>query len=121
MASNFTSKNISSISLENIIYNLKSVPFHATAAEWELAPLNAYVPKQGEMVVYDKDDENAVERLKIGDGVSTVSNLPFAVPEYEVITPEMIVEMIGQTDAAQPIADADNNVLMADDEKVLML
>lgn len=94
MASNFTSKNISSISLENIIYNLKSVPFHATAAEWELAPLNAYVPKQGEMVVYDKDDENAIERLKIGDGVSAVSNLPFAVPEYEVITPEMISEMI---------------------------
>ena len=92
---------------------------HDIEANWNLA--TNFVPKQGELIVYDKDDENAVERLKIGDGVSTVSNLPFAVPEYEVITPEMIVEMIGQTDAAQPIADADNNVLMADDEKVLML
>ena len=65
---------------------------HDIEANWNLA--TNFVPKQGELIVYDKDDENAVERLKIGDGVSAVSNLPFAVPEYEVITPEMISEMI---------------------------
>ena len=65
---------------------------HDIEANWNLA--TNFVPKQGELIVYDKDDENAVERLKIGDGVSTVSNLPFVVPEYEVITPEMISEMI---------------------------
>ena len=65
---------------------------HDIEANWNLA--TNFVPKQGELIVYDKDDENAVERLKIGDGTSTVSNLPFVVPEYEVITPEMISEMI---------------------------
>lgn len=77
MANNFTSKNISSISLENIIYNLKSVPFHATAAEWELAPLNAYVPKQGEIVVYDKDENHDYIRIKIGDGINNPNGLDF--------------------------------------------
>ena len=77
MASNFTSKNISSIGLKDVIYNLKSVPFHGTETEWNQASLNSYIPKQGEIVVYDKDNSHDYIRIKIGDGVNKVGDLKF--------------------------------------------
>jgi hypothetical protein len=42
MATNFTNKNISSIQINGENFNLKSVPFHATEAEW--LSIN-YIPK----------------------------------------------------------------------------
>ena len=53
MATNFTNTNISSIKLGDVKYNLKSVPFHATEAEW--LSIN-YVPKAAEIIVYDADE-----------------------------------------------------------------
>jgi hypothetical protein len=38
-----------------------------------------------------------------------------------IITPDMIMEMMDETGAAQPIADADNSVLMTDDDRILIL
>ena len=76
MATNFSEKNISSIQLSGQKYNLKSVPFHATEAEWN-GSLKNYVPKQGEIVVYDIDDLNNFERIKVGDGLTEVGRLPF--------------------------------------------
>lgn len=81
MATNFTSKNISSIKISNVKYNLKSIPFHASQAEWEHAALEGYVPKQGELIVYDIDEDYNYERFKIGDGVTVVGNLPFYFEE----------------------------------------
>lgn len=49
---------------------------HATEAVWALYP--DFVPKQSEFVVYDHDENYDYERFKIGDGVSAVSELPFA-------------------------------------------
>ena len=42
--------------------------------------LNAisFIPKQGEIIIYDIDDNYEYERFKIGDGKNTVSDLPFA-------------------------------------------
>ena len=81
MATNFTTKNISSIELKNVKYNLKSIPLHATEAEWNMAPLFEYIPKEGEIIVYDIDDNYNYERVKIGDGVTTTINLPFYLAE----------------------------------------
>ena len=36
-----------------------------------------FIPKQGELIVYDVDDSYVYERLKIGDGKTVVGQLPF--------------------------------------------
>ena len=48
---------------------------HDTEANWNNA--SSFIPKQGEVIVYDIDDVYYYERVKIGDGVTTVTNLPF--------------------------------------------
>ncbi len=49
---------------------------HDVESNWLLA--TNFVPKQGEIIVYDKDESYDYERFKIGDGVALVSALPFA-------------------------------------------
>ena len=58
--------------------NIKSriVHKHDTEANWLLA--TNFTPKQGEIIVYDKDSTHDYERFKIGDGSTVVSTLPFA-------------------------------------------
>ena len=77
MSTNFTNKNISSIKINDVKYNIKSAFFHAKESEWKTEELNSYIPKQGEIVIYDIDDVYAYERFKIGDGVQNVNDLPF--------------------------------------------
>lgn len=48
---------------------------HATETDWAKA-IN-FIPLQGEVIVYDIDDNYNYERIKIGDGVQNVNNLPF--------------------------------------------
>ena len=67
MATNFVNKNISSNDIGNVKYNLKSVPFHATEAEWLSI---SYIPKQGETIVYDVDGAHGYLRFKTGDGIT---------------------------------------------------
>ena len=68
--------NISAINIGNINYNLKSVPFHATEAEWLSI---SYIPKEGEIIIYDKDDNYSYIRFKTGDGVTQANQLPFSL------------------------------------------
>ena len=57
--------------------NIKSriIHKHDTAAHWSLA--ENFIPKQGEIIVYDIDENYTYERIKIGDGKTLVNNLPF--------------------------------------------
>ena len=57
--------------------NIKSriIHKHDIEAHWLLA--ENFVPKQGEIIVYDIDENYNYERFKIGDGVANVSDLPF--------------------------------------------
>lgn len=55
--------------------NVRIVSKHDTEANWLKA--TNFTPKQGEMIVYDKDSTHSYERLKIGDGVQNVNALPF--------------------------------------------
>lgn len=73
MATNFTNNSISKIEIQNQVYNIKSIPFFGTAAEW--ASNKTYVPKQGELIIYDYSDGS--KKIKIGDGITTVENLAF--------------------------------------------
>ena len=46
-----------------------------TEAHWNLA-VN-FVPKEGEVIIYSADDTHPFSRLKVGDGNTTVNDLPF--------------------------------------------
>ena len=64
--------------------NARIIQKHDTEANWSKA-VN-FIPKQGELIVYDKDSIYDYERFKIGDGITNVNDLPFAT--YKSI-PEM--------------------------------
>lgn len=63
---------------------------HDTEINWSKA--TGFIPKQGELIVYDIDDNYNYERIKIGDGVTNVNSLPFA---NEIITDAEIDEICG--------------------------
>lgn len=46
-----------------------------TEANWDRA-IN-FVPREGEVITYSADDTHPFSRLKVGDGSTTVFNLPF--------------------------------------------
>ena len=52
-----------------------------TEANWSKAGpkegSNGFVPLSGELIVYTADATHPFSRLKVGDGVTTVINLPF--------------------------------------------
>ena len=48
---------------------------HDTEANWDKAI--TFVPKKGEVIIYDPDDTHPYSRQKLGDGVKTVVVLPF--------------------------------------------
>lgn len=58
--------------------NLKAriVHKHDVEVNWLLA--TNFIPKQGEVIVYDIDNTHSYERFKIGDGEQNVNDLPFA-------------------------------------------
>lgn len=48
---------------------------HETEAVWKTHA--DFIPKQGEFIVYDVDSTHAFQRMKIGDGITKVNDLPF--------------------------------------------
>lgn len=52
---------------------------HDVEENWLKA--TAFIPKKGEIIVYDPDDDHASARLKIGDGTTLVSDLPFIMSQ----------------------------------------
>lgn len=53
---------------------------HDIEANWNKA--TNFIPKVGEMIVYDKDSNFNYPRIKIGDGSANVINLPFINTDY---------------------------------------
>ena len=56
---------------------------HDTEVNWTKAA--NFIPKVGEIIVYDRDGLMDFERIKIGDGETTVNNLPFVFEPCEDI------------------------------------
>ena len=48
---------------------------HDIESNWKRA--ETFVPKQGEIIIYDVDNNYPYERIKIGDGVTNVNQLQF--------------------------------------------
>lgn len=89
---------------------------HDIEANWLKA--TNFIPKVGEIIVYDADDNYPYARTKIGDGTTTVINLPFTVPEGA--TDEEIIDMMLELDILPTIVDADGSVLVDSDETIVL-
>lgn len=50
---------------------------HKTEAEWN--KLSSFIPEEGELVLYDPDENYDYVRVKVGDGVHELSTLGFFV------------------------------------------
>lgn len=60
---------------------LKTRIIHKHDKEDNWLKATSFIPKQGELIIYDIDDAHQYERFKIGDGVKNVNNLPFATDD----------------------------------------
>ena len=54
---------------------------HDIEANWLKA--ENFTPLQGELIVYDVDENYSYERIKMGDGVTNVNELPFISPQAD--------------------------------------
>jgi hypothetical protein len=51
---------------------------HKTEKEWNR---QNFIPNPGEMVIYDPDNNFKYQRIKIGDGIHSLQELPFFIDE----------------------------------------
>ena len=61
-----------------------------TEANWNKA-IN-FIPKQGEIIIYSADESHPFSRLKVGDGNTTVTTLPFI--DAGTINGEVLADVI---------------------------
>jgi uncharacterized protein (UPF0212 family) len=71
---------------------------HEIEANWALA--TNFVPMQGELIVYDVDSKHNYERIKIGDGVQNVNDLPFVNVDLTDYATKEYVSSIAAVDSA---------------------
>ena len=74
---------------------------HDTAANW--AKATNFVPKQGELIVYDIDADYAYERIKIGDGTRNINALQFVDDVLRAALIEQINAVDGKVDAVSTL------------------
>lgn len=70
--------------MANKIMNARMQQKHDIEEHWNLA--NNFIPKLAEIIVYDKDEIHNYVRLKIGDGITNIINLPFYNTQVQIIT-----------------------------------
>lgn len=59
------------------------INLHDTEANWKTK--KDFIPKSGETIIYDADASYNHCRIKLGDGVTTINNLPFvSISETEL-------------------------------------
>lgn len=64
---------------EKTLNNIRIVHKHDTEENWLKA--TNFIPKQGELIIYDIDKNYNYERMKIGDGINLVNDLPFIIKD----------------------------------------
>lgn len=62
--------------MANKQFNVRQTQKHDTEANWNLT--DGFIPFDGELIVYDKDDTHDKPRIKFGDGTTDVKDLPFS-------------------------------------------
>lgn len=66
---------LSEPSHEKELKHIRIIQKHETEANWNKA--TKFIPKLGEVIIYDPDTNHTTSRIKIGDGTTVVANLPF--------------------------------------------
>lgn len=61
-----------------------------TEAHWNLA--TNFIPRQGEIIIYSADDTHNYSRLKVGNGTTAVTSLPFI--DAGTVNGETLAEII---------------------------
>ena len=64
--------------------NSRIVHKHDTEVNWNKA--TNFIPKTGELIIYDIDEFYDYARMKIGDGVTSVIDLPFSIDKPHAAT-----------------------------------
>ena len=60
-------------------FNGRIIQKHDSEANWNKA--TNFIPKAGEIIIYDADETHSYCRIKIGDGSTLINNLPFSTEE----------------------------------------
>ena len=63
--------------------NTRIIHKHDIEENW-LKAIN-FIPQKGEIIVYDIDGSYTYSRIKIGDGVTPVNNLPYVANKEEFV------------------------------------
>lgn len=63
--------------------NCTLISRHDSEENWVL--VKDFIPRQGEIVIYDADQLHNYERVKVGDGKTVVGDLPFVNSGLEVV------------------------------------
>lgn len=71
--------------MPNKIMNARVSHMHDKEENWLKAI--TFIPHSGEIIVYDADEHHPNTRIKIGDGVTLVNDLPFVIEStlYEIL------------------------------------
>lgn len=97
---------------DNKTFNTRIQHKHDTEANW-LKAAN-FIPLKGELIVYDADENYNHERIKMGNGVTNVNELPFISLQVD---PTLTIE--GAAADAKAVGDLWRAV--ADDNDVIWL
>ena len=65
--------------MSNNILRARLINIHDVEYNWNRA--TTFIPRAGEVVVYDVDENHSYPRFKIGDGRRSVVELPFALED----------------------------------------
>lgn len=77
--------------------NVRIVHKHDTAENW--AKATGFIPKTGELIIYDIDENYNYSRFKIGDGVRTINDLEFSQTDLTgYATEDYVNEAVNQID-----------------------
>ena len=120
--------------------NSRIILKHDTEENWLKA--ENFIPKQGEIIVYDIDDGYNYERFKIGDGVTNVNVLPFngewnenvqsdwnendetsdayILNKPEIATDDDIIALMQEVDAFPVVMDESGAIMTDEDEAILL-
>lgn len=75
------------------VMNTRIMLKHDTEANWKKATV--FIPKAGEVIIYDKDDTHTRPRIKIGDGQTLVSALPFVYSNVGAVNKPVYIDANG--------------------------
>ena len=98
--------------MEEKIIKAKIINKHDTEENWSKA---SFIPKRGEFIIYDPDATHTRSRIKVGDGVRTLSELPFSSQNVDFsvveVTDDLVIdaEDISSLDRLPSIVDGVSN------------